>query len=365
MKKKDYATEIQKIQAAQAQACTKTPYDDYVMNSWLGVAYLSTKDYAHAAPALQAAGMSQYSSVIQRQQMLRDVVSIYAQLHQNAKTVEAGQAAIKAGITDADIYVTVAVAQDQMGQHKDAAETIQSVIDKEPKPEEKYLQFQWDAYIKASDQADANKVIDKLVTYYPKPDYWLNALQPLLKMTINDAHLQLNVYRLMFDVGVLTQPHDAGDMAGLDFDAGYPGETVLVLQKAFDAKVFTDQRDVLRYQHLLQTSMMKAQTDQASLGAQQTKATSDASGDGLVAVGTAYLTYGQADKAVSAITQGIAKGSLHRPDEANLLLGIAQLRNHDTDAAHRTFEAVAGSSDQAYAQLGRLWELHMQNHAAA
>src|SRR6185437_15745518 len=207
------------------------------------------------------------------------------------------------------------------------------------------------------DQTDASKVIDKLVTYYPKPDYWLNALQPLLKMNINDAHLQLNVYRLMFDVGVLTQPRDVGEMAGLDFDQGYPGETIAVLQKATDAKVFTDPRDVSRYQHLLQSSMMKAQTDQASLGAQEAKAASDPSGDALIGVGTAYLTYGQADKAVSAFSQGISKGSLKRPDEATLLLGVAQLRNHDADAARRSFEKVAGSSDQGYAQLGRLWEL--------
>ena len=38
------------------------------------------------------------------------------------------------------------------------------------------------------------------------------------------------------------------------------------------------------------------------------------------------MSYGQNDKAVAAISKGIAKGGLKSPDEANLLLGIAQLR---------------------------------------
>jgi tetratricopeptide (TPR) repeat protein len=366
MKAGNYDLEIQKIQEARNTAsCTKSTYDDYIMNSWLGVAEIKQRNYEAAAPALQASAMSEYSTPEQRRTMLKAVVGIYAQLKNNAKTIEVGQAAIKTGAADSDVYVMVAVAQDAQGQYKQAAQTIQMVVDKQSKPEEKYLQFQWDAYSKASDQADANKVIDKLVTYYPKPDYWLNALQPLLKMNINDSHLQLDVYRLMFDVGVLKQPRDIGDMAELDYDAGLPGETVSVLQKAFDDKAFTDQRDVLRYQHLLQTSMMKQQSDQASLTTQETKAANAATGDDLVGLGTAYLTYGQPDKAVNMISQGISKGGLRHPEQASLLLGIAQLRSRDTDAARRTFDKVASSGNEGYAQLGRLWALHMQGRATS
>jgi hypothetical protein len=365
-KAQNWSLEIQKVQEAQAQKCSKTAYDEYLMNSWLGVAYVNSKDYASAAPALQSSAESQYASAQQRKAMMQAVVSIYAQMHQNQKAIEAGESAIKLGVADSSIYVTIAVSQETLGEHKEAAATIQQLIDKEgTKPEEKYLEFQWEAYNKAGDQDDAGKVIDKLVTLYPKPDYWLNALQPLLKMNINDAHLQLDVYRLMFDVGVLKQPQQYGDMAELAYDAGYPGETVAVLQRAFAQNVFTDQRDVMRYQHLLMTSMGKAQTDQASLGSQEAKAQSAATGEPLVEVGAAYLSYGQADKAESLIEAGIAKGGLRSPEQANLLLGIAQLRDHNAAAAHRTFDKVAASSNEGYAQLGRLWVLHSESHSAA
>lgn len=362
MKAQKYDVEIQKLQDALAAKGQRTPYDNFLINSWLGVAYVNTKDYQKAAPALEAAAESQYANPAQQKTMLTAVVSIYSQLHEYPKAIAAGENAIRLGVTDSSIYVTVAVDQNNIGQYKDAAQTIQHLVDRQPKPEEKYLEFQWDAYTKANDQADASKVIDKLVTYYPKPDYWLNALQPLLKMNINDAHLQLDVYRLMFDVGVM-KPNQYGDMAELAFDAGYPGMTVEVLQKAFAEHAFTDQRDVMRYQHLLMGAMQKATQDEASLASQQTKAESAATGDPLVAVGAAYLSYGEDDKAASAISQGISKGGLKYPEEAQLLLGIAQLKSHNPSQAHRTFDKVASADNEGYAQLGRLWILHSQSAA--
>lgn len=364
MRAHNFDLELQKLQEAQNAKGTKTAYDEYLINAMVGTAYAGQNNYAQAAPALMAAAESQYASPSQQRAWMQAVVSIYYQLHQYAKAIDAGQASIRHGVGDSSVYTTIAAAQEALGQHKEAAQTVQQLIDKEPKPEEKYLEFQWDAYNKANDQADASRVIDKLVTYYPKPDYWLNALAPLLKMTISDSHLQLDVYRLMNDVGVLKRPSDYGEMAALAFDAGYPGETVSILQKAFAQNVFTDQRDVLRYQHLLGSAMQRAQADEASLPAQQAKAQSDASGDALVAVGAAYLSYGQADKAASVIAMGIAKGNLKYPEQADVLLGMAQLRSHNVAAAHHTFDKLANSSNEGYAQLGRLWVLHSEAHPA-
>ncbi len=364
-KAQNWSLEVQKLQAAMAAKGQRTPYDNFIINSWLGVADVQLHNYTEAAPALEAAAESQYAPTSQQKTMLSAVVSIYSQLHQYPKAIAAGQNAIRLGVADSAIYVTVAVDQNGIGQYKQSAATLQQLIDKEPRPEEKYLEFQWEAYNHAGDPADASKVIDKLVTYYPKPDYWLNALQPLLKMNINDAHLQLDVYRLMNDVGVLKMPSDYAQMAELSFDAGYPGETVAVLQKAFANNVFTDQRDIMRYQHLLAGAMQKATEDRASLPSQEAKAQMATSGDPLVAVGAAYLSYGEADKAASVISEGIAKGGLKYPEEANLLLGMAQLKGHNTSQARSTFDKVANSDNEGYAQLGKLWALRSQSHAAA
>jgi len=363
-KAQNWSLEVQKLKAAQAAHGRRTPYDDFVINSWLGVAETELKNYADAAPALEAAGESQYAAPAQQKVMLPTALSFYSQLQQYPKAIDVGQYAIKHGLADSSVYVAVAVDQKDVGQYQQAAATIQQLIDMEPKPEEQYLTFQLDAYNHASDQPDENKVLGELVTYYPKPDYWLVALQPLLKMSGGDPHLQLDTYRLMNDVGALKTSNDYAQMAELSFSAGYPAETVAVLQRAFATDVFTTPDDIMRYQHMLTGAMQKTTEDEASLSSQQAKAESAATGDPLVAVGAAYLSYGQADKAASVISQGIAKGGLKYAEEASLLLGMAQLKSHNAAAAIDTFSKVGKSDNVAYAQLGSLWVLRSKAAAA-
>jgi tetratricopeptide (TPR) repeat protein len=126
--------------------------------------------------------------------------------------------------------------------------------------------------------------------------------------------------------------------------------------------VFTEQRDKDRYQHLLEGAKQRSANDQAQLATTEQAAAGAANGDALVQVGAAFISYGQYDKAVPAITKGIAKGGLKSPDEANLLLGIAELRLKNGAAAQAAFDKVAASSNGGYARLGRLWAL--RTHSA-
>jgi hypothetical protein len=355
---KNWDAAITSIKAAQAEPGEKTAYDNFVINQMLLFIYVQKQDFSAAAPVLESAAQSQYATPDQQKTWLRALMGIYFQQKDYAKTVEVGQLAVKHGANDTDTFTTIADSEGRLGKWKDAATTIQEVLQKQDKPEEKLLAFQWNAYTKANDDADASKVVEKLVINYPKPDYWLAALAPLLRMDIKDSHLQLNVYRLMNDVGVLKRSVDFSEMAELALDQGYPGETQSVLQKAFAENVFTEQRDKDRYQHLLDGAKQRAAIDLAALPKTEQDAANAPTGDRLVQVGAAYLSYGQTDKAVAAISKGIAKGSLKYPEEANLLLGIAQLRSHNAAEAQRAFEKVGASSNTGYARLGKLWALH-------
>jgi tetratricopeptide (TPR) repeat protein len=199
--------------------------------------------------------------------------------------------------------------------------------------------------------------LEKLVAFYPKPDYWANALAPLVRMDIKDSHLQLGVYRLMNDVGVLRLPTDYAEMAEIALDQGFPGETVTILQEAFQRNIFTEQREKDRYQHLLDGAKQRAAIDQ-----QQLEKTAPEEANALVQVGAAYISYGQYDKGIANISKGIQKGGLKSADEAELLLGIAQLRAKNNGEAQRTFDKVATSSNPGYARLGKLWALHASAH---
>jgi hypothetical protein len=363
MQAKNYAEAITHIKEAQALPAEKTPYDNFAMNIMLFQAYTQTKDTANAFQVLTLAANSQYASADQKKSWLKNIAFYQFQEKDYPKALDTANEAVKAGANDTETENLIAKAQYLTGKYKDAAVTMQSIVAKMDKPDEDSLKLLWQFDLKAADNAGAAKAVEKLVAFYPKPEYWANALASLANADTKDAHLELNIFRLMNDVGVLKRGTDYADMAELSLDQGYPGETQAVLQKAFAENIFTDQRDKDRYQHLLDGAKQRAQNDQASLGSNEKKAVDSGNGDSLVQVGAAYLSYGQNDKAIADLNQGIAKGGLKYADEATILLGIAQLRQHDSAAAIRSFEKVAGSSNDAYARLGKLWALHAGAHS--
>lgn len=354
---------LSNLKEAQTTAGEKSAYDNFVINQMLGFVYVQKQDYASAAPALEAAAQSQYATPEQQKGWLRAVMGSYFAQRNYSKTVEVGEQAVKHGVTDTETYTTIADSQSKLGDWKGAAATIQQVVEHQAKPDKKLLEFQWNCYVKLNDSADAGRVIEKLVAFYPEPDYWLNALAPLSRMDIKDAHLQLNVYRLMNDVGVLKRPSDYAEMAELALDQGYPGETQAILEKAFAQRIFTEQRDKDRYQHLLDGVKQRVTADLAQLGSSEKDAAVAPTGDAYLRLGAAYLSYGQNDKALAAITKSIDKGNLKSADEARLLLGIAKLRAKNAPEAERDFDKVSMSSNTAYARLGRLWALHAGSHS--
>jgi tetratricopeptide (TPR) repeat protein len=364
MNAKNWDAALTAIKEAQAMPVEKSAFDNFIMNAWLMVIYQQKQDVPAEIVALQGAAESQYATAEQKKTWLKVVVQLYAAQKDYAKVVDSAQVALKQAPNDPDLYTSIADADNHLGKYKEAAAAAQQVIDHQDKPDEKLLAFQWNCYDKIKDEADAAKVIDKLVAYYPKPDYWQNAVASLQQNDTKDEHLRLDIYRLMSAVGVLKRPFDYGEMAEIALDLGYPGESQAVLEQALAQNVFTNPSDKDRNEHLLNGAKQRATNDQASLASAERDAGNAASGDALVQVGVAYMTYGQLDKAVADISKGIAKGMLKNVDEAYLELGMAQLKAKNNAEAVRSFEKVASSGTPEYGRLGKLWALHAGAHGA-
>ena len=101
---------------------------------------------------------------------------------------------------------------------------------------------------------------------------------------------------------------------------------------------------------------------QATLDKSALEAARASNGQQDVGLGLAYYGYQQYDKAVQALTQGIAKGGLKSAGEAQLLLGIAQLKAGNKDAAIKSFKSVKG--DPTLERLATLWSLRARQGVA-
>jgi tetratricopeptide (TPR) repeat protein len=366
IKAKKYSDAIAKLKAAEGIE-GKTAYDQHLINDFLGFCYYKTNDLPNAAKAFEAEIDDGFLTGPDLQQKTKAASEIEYQEKDYDKAIEYGNRAIKGGFGDNEIQTIVAQSYYLKGDMKNTEKFEESIIDSEIKaggtPKNESLMLVYSACQKLNDKSCEDHTLERLVTYYPKPDYWKQLLFGLRQQTSsNDANL-FQTYRLMNEVDVLSDPGDYTEMAQIALDQGSPGDAVSVLQKAFDQNVFKEQRIKDKNQRLLDRAKQQAKTDEASLPKAERDADAAATGLKNIGVGKAYLGYGQYDKAADEFTKGLAKGGLTNAAQAQLDLGIAQFKAGHKDDAIKSFKAVKG--DPVLERLAALWVLHAHQGAAA
>jgi tetratricopeptide (TPR) repeat protein len=346
----------------------KTPYDEFLMNELAGFAYVRTNQLADAARALEASFNSQYFDQSQTATRVQALAQINYQLKNYDKAIEYGNRAIKAGAADEDMMTLVGQAYYIKGDYKGTLRFMNGYVDGVEKrggtPKEQSLELIMSSCVKLDDAECTTKALERLVARYPKPVYWQNLMYSLFQSQDNTDKQLLHIYRLASEVDVLKRPEDYTEMAQLAIEQGSPGEAQRILEKGIEKNVFAEQREKDRNTRLLESAKKQAQTDKASIPKMAKDAASpNATGDRLIGLGIAYMSYQQYDKAAEAFQQALAKGSLKNPEEAQIFLGISQLKQQKKDEALKAFKAV--KNDPKLSRIASLWALHAQQSPSA
>src|ERR1700732_1300708 len=359
IKAKKYADAIGKLKEAEGIA-GKTAYDQHLINDMLAFAYARTQNYAEAAKAWEAELDDGFIPQAEIPTRVRQLAEANYQVKNYDKAIEFGVRAIKGGFADEELKTLVGQAYYLKGDWKNTLRFEEGLIDEKIKngqtPKNESLQLVLSACVKLNDSACETRALEKIVTYYPKADYWAQLLYTMRQQTSGHEANLLQTYRLMSEVDVLKSPDDYPEMAQLALEQGSPGEAQRVLEKGIAKGVFTEPRAKAKNQRLLESAKKAAATDQASLQRIEKEADAAPTGAKNVGLGLAYFGYGQYDKAAEAISKGIAKGGLRNEAEARLLLGIAQLKAGHKDEATKSFHEVKG--DPSLERLANLWSLH-------
>lgn len=360
-KAKNWNECVKKAQEANTVA-GHTPFDSFVSNQLLAACYQSLGNSAETVKAIEGQIESGFMAPAEQLKFTKVLAVSYYQQKNYAKAVDLGQRVIKAGGGDADTYVIVGQGLYLQNKYGEAAKFIGDYIkEQESKgqtPKEQTLILLRSAYERGDNTAGAADVLEKLVMYYPKKEYWNNLLYSVRKLKLTDRQT-LQVYRLMIATQTMQQASDYSEMAELAISGGNPGEAQKVLEAANAANVFTEQRDKDRTARMLASLKDTTAKDLASLPKIEAEAKTAKTGDVDVALGNAYLSYGQNDKAIAAFNAGIAKGGLKNLPDALLSLGIAQVRAGDKAAALKSFRAVK-TDDPANTRIAKLWSLYVQ-----
>jgi tetratricopeptide (TPR) repeat protein len=356
---KKFPEAIAKLKEADGTA-GKTPYDEHLINDMLAYAYVKTNDYPDAAKAWEAEVEDGFTTGTDLQQKIRGLSEVHYQLKNYDKAIDYGQRALKGGFGDDHTRTIVGQAYYLKGDWKNTQkfeeEIVGGAIKSGAQPSNDSLTLLLSACVKLEDNVCTTKQLERLVTYYPKPEYWQNLLLTLLKEASSSDTNTLQVYRLMWDVDVLKTGDDYMEMAQLAMDQGLPGEAQKVLQRGIERNVFTDQRAKDKAQRLADKTKQAAASDQASLDKTQKEADASTTGGKNAGMGVAYTSYGQYDKAIDNLNQAISKGGLRNAADTQLNLGIAQLKGGHKDDAVKSFKAVKG--DPVLERLGTLWAIH-------
>jgi hypothetical protein len=343
-----------KVHEAEAVP-NKTAAEQFVIDRALGSAAMGAGDYATATQAFGRVMSSGKLSAAEREQIAAALAGAeYSQGHY-AKAIQWAKEAGNAP----GMHQLVIQASYQSGDYATVARTVGADVAADEKagrkPSDTDLQLLANAYQHTNNSAGLTSTMEKLLTYYPKKEYWADVLTRVQRKSGFSGRFALDVFRLELVTGNLTKAEDYMEAAQLALEAGLPTEGKKILDKGFAAKVLGTGADAARQKRLLDLAAKRETDAQASLAADATKAQAEKDGNDLVKIGYRYVTLGQADKGVELMQQGIAKDDLKRPEDAKLHLGLALLQAGKKAKALQTLRSVQGNDGAS--DIAHLWIL--------
>jgi tetratricopeptide (TPR) repeat protein len=358
MRANNFTDSIAKLRAAQAMP-DKTAYDQHAINSLLAYDYVKITDYADAAPAMEAElgdGFVPQADIPLQEKLLAQV---NYQIKNYDKTIQYGQRAIGHGVGDEATSLVVAQAYYLKGDWTGTLRFVDNLIDTQIKagatPAKQSLLLAAGACGELKDFSCLSRRQETLVTYYPTPEAWHQLLHGMNAQVTENDDDALQLYRLMSEVDALQSAQEYTEMGRTALVAGSLGEAKATLEKGMARGVFTDPADTKRAQRLLETVEKTHSADEASLPRLASEAAGASTGAKNAALGLAYFSYGQYEKAEDALLSSFAKGGLHNEADTRLLLGIVQLKAGSKADATASFRQVRGNP--VLEKLARLWAI--------
>ena len=246
-------------------------------------------------------------------------------------------------------YVLLANGYFQLKDYDRSLENIQIAIQREEAagkvPKEQWYNLARFIHFDRSNYAEALDILEILIMYYPKKQYWVQASH-LYGEEKDDAR-QLAILEASYEQNLLDRSQDIVLLSQLYLNAEVPFPAALVLEKGFaDEVVETESKNY----ELAGVAWRQAQEVAKSLPMLEAAASKSEKGELYARLGNVYLDVDKNKDAVDALLKGLDKGGVKRPDQARLALGMAYFNLGDFSAARRAFrEARKDERAKSYA----------------
>ena len=364
IKAQKYKQALAKIQEADA-AKDKTAYEIYVIDRLRGAAAAAAGDTEMAIKSFTSAINSGRLSSPEKLKMMEALAGMSYRRKDYASAIAWIARFGNEGGTGEDMHRLLIQAYYLNNDFPDAEKELRSELEADERagrvPPEDRLQLLASCYLKQKNAQGYATTLEKLVSYYPKKDYWADLVYRTETRAGFAPRLVLDVYRLKLALNIPITAGQFMEMAQLALQEGFPAEAKSFVDRGFATGALGSGAEIDREKRLRDLTTKRAAEDQKTLSRDEAEAAAAKDGTALVNTGFAFVVGGQIEKGIDMMEQGIRKGGLKHPDDARLHLGIAYLRAGQKEKAVQTFKGVQGTDGAA--DLARLWTLYARRAA--
>jgi hypothetical protein len=358
-KKGEFAKALEEVGKAAAVS-GKTPHETLLIEQVRGSIAQQGGQPAVAIKAFEAVIATGGLDAAAQLRMVEAVAVLYNQQKDYAKTVFWLNRYRKDGGNDPAMRALLIQANYDAKDYATAAKEQQDQIAAEEKanqvPPEAQYQLLLNCLLNQNDSAGYAAVLEKTVLHYPKPDYWSDLLhRSSIKPGFASSRLGLDIDRLKLATSTMKNGDDYRDMVQTAIQEHLPGEAKDVVDKAFAAGLMGKDEKAPRDNKLRDLVNTTVTSDQAALDAKANAPAEAKDGQEMLNLGLDYVGYGQFDKGLKLMEDGVRADAQKHPEDGKLHLAIAYLRAGQKPKALQMFKSVAGTDGTA--DLARLWVL--------
>ncbi|GBR03694.1 hypothetical protein AOE01nite_29920 [Acetobacter oeni] len=342
----------------------KNDYESYTIDQMRAAVAAQSGDVAGATAAYDKLIASSRTPKDAKAQMLMAEATMAYTAKDYAHAVPAIERYLKQVGPNAQMETLLVQSYYLQNDFKNAARVQQTMIDETLKakkvPSENQLQLLATCQSQMKDTGGMTHTYVLLATYYPKPEYWALLLHGLVTNPKLPPALQLDVYRIRLAAGNLTSTGDFMDATEIAMQMGLPQVALNIMNQGYTAGALGKDAGAAREAKLKALVVKTVEDKKASADADAAAAVNAPTGNALITAGYNVVTFGQVDKGLDLIRQGIAKGPFDI-NVAKLRLGEAQMDAGRSADAIATFDTVDG--DNGAKDIAQLWALKLKSAA--
>ncbi len=261
----------------------------------------------------------------------------------------------------ADPYILYAQNLYQVNRYADMVkpiETAMAVAKKREKPvkEDWYVLLNF-AYFQQEDYAKVRDIQKILLVNWPKKRYWFSLAGAYTEL--GEEQNLVGAYDAAMTQGLLEKESELVTMAQLYLQNEVPYKAAILLDQEMESGRV--KKNAKNYRLLSQAWTLAAEDAKAIPALQQAARLSD-EGELNLRLGNAYLNLGQFGECVAAIQEGIKKGGIKSPDNAQISLGMCLYNQKKYRAAIAAFRE-AGKTKRSR-NISRQWTNVIQSDIA-